>query len=168
MHRRRFANTGDSKNFPSQIGYQVNKGSTPRQVVFTNAKKLRELGITRNLAFDETGDDIGFVAEIAKRGLNMFQIRSLAYGFVDDALNSVIRNDENRRRLAQQEYDLLKQYPIVDYLRISQTFEDGSYRFSDIDYRKYRKQYGLEGTTIMVTEFEEWAKNHSDLLLEKH
>lgn len=160
LHRRRFAQTAQGGINPSQVAYQVNRGSTPRQVLFTNAAKLRELGIERNLAFDETGDDMGFVAEIAQKGLNMFQIRSLAYEFVDDAINSVIRNDDNRRRLAAQEHELLLQYPIRDYLRISQKFEDGSYRFSDIDFRKYVKEYGLDTPIRTVSEFILWAAEH--------
>lgn len=156
FHRVRFAS-----NYPaSQTAYVVNKGSTPRQVTFVNGKGLALRGIKRNLDFDETGDDVGFVAEISKAHGDMFQIPCLAYGFVDDAVNSVIRNDENRKRLAAQEYELLKKYPMgTDYLRISQTFDDGSYRFSDIDYKRYRDYAQRPEKRVGLDEFLEWAKS---------
>lgn len=153
FHRVRFAS-----NYPaSQTAYVVNKGSTPRQVTFVNAKGLTIRGIRRNLDFDVTGDDVGFVAEIAKAGGDFFQIPCLAYAFVDDAENSVIRNDGNRRQLAAQEYALLKKYPMRNYLKITQTFEDGSYRFSDIDYGKYRKATGKTQETVTLEQFVRWA-----------
>lgn len=154
FHRVRFAS-----NFPaSQTAYVINKGSTPRQVTFVNARELLLRGVKRNLEFDETGDDVGFVAEIGKAGGDMFQIPCLAYSFVDDAVNSVIRNDGNRRRLAMKEYALLKKYPMGDYLKITQTFEDGSYKFSDIDYKKYRKISGRPQRTVTIEEFLAWVK----------
>ena len=155
FHRVRFAS-----NYPaSQTAYVVNKGSTPRQVMFISAKALLVKGIRRNLAFDETGDDVGFVAEICKNGGNLFQIPCLAYAFTDDAVNSVIRNDSNRRRLAQQEYDLLKQYPMGKaYLKITQTFEDGSYRFSDIDYSKYCEVSGNKKASVSIADFVGYMK----------
>lgn len=157
FHRVRFAS-----NFPaSQTAYVVNKGSTPRQVTFVNAKELTLRGIKRNLEFDETGDDVGFVAEIAKKGGDMFQIPCLAYAFVDDAVNSVIRNDSNRRRLAAQEYALLRKYPMRDYLKITQTFDDGNYKFCDIDYAKYREICGRPKINVAIEEFINWAKEKS-------
>ena len=153
FHRVRFAN-----NYPaSQTAYVVNKGSTPRQITFVNAKELIVRGIKRNLAFDITGDDVGFVAEIGKAKGDFFQIPCLAYSFVDDAINSVIRNDENRKRLAEQEYALLKTYPMSSYLKITQTFEDGSYRFSDIDFKKYREITGRPEAKVTLEEFIRWV-----------
>lgn len=155
FHRVRFAS-----NYPaSQTAYVVNKGSTPRQVTFVNAKEISLRGIRRNLEFDETGDDVGFVAEICKKQGDMFQIPCLAYAFVDDAVNSVIRNDSNRRRLAEQEYSILKKYPMRDYLKITQTFSDGSYKFSDIDYKKYRELNGRPQKTVTLEEFSQWVKS---------
>ena len=152
FHRVRFAN-----NFPaSQTAYVVNKGSTPRQITFVNAKEIVLRGIKRNIAFDITGDDVGFVAEIGKAKGDFFQIPCLAYSFVDDAINSVIRNDGNRKQLAEQEYNLLKCYPMRDYLKITQTFEDGSYRFCDIDFRQYRKITGRPEKKVMIGEFLRW------------
>lgn len=155
MHRVRFANDF----FNSQTAYVTNKGATPRQVMYINALGLKQKGIRRNMMFDSTGDDVGFVAEIGKAHGNMFNIPCLAYAFVDDALNSVIRNDSNRKRLAQYEYSCLKKYPMIDYLRIPFTFEDGSYRFSDIDFTKYRKLTGLKSNIVPLENiYSVWRK----------
>ncbi len=135
LHRVRFANNKETYD----LAYTTNKGATPRQCMAINARLLKNKNIRRNHIFNPTGDDMGFVAEIAKNRGDMFNINCLAYAFVDDAVNSVIRNDNNRKQLANYEYNCLKKYPIKYYLRIPFTFEDGSYKFSDIDFTKYRK-----------------------------
>ena len=76
-------------------------------------------------------------------------------------MNSVIRNDDNRRRLASQEYELLKKYPMRNYLKITQTFEDGSYKFCDIDYGKYREICKRPKAEITIESFLKWAKEKS-------
>lgn len=151
MRRVRFAN----ELVNTQTAYVTNKGATPRQVMYISVKALREKHIRRNMMFDPTGDDVGFVAEIAKTSSNFFNIPCLAYSFVDDAVNSVIRNDSNRKELAQYEYRCLKKYPMADYLRIPFTFEDGTYKFSDIDYTKYRKITGLKSESVTLERFYE-------------
>ncbi len=148
--RVRFANNIEY----TQTAYVTNKGATPRSVTFINAKLIREKGIRRNMIFDPTGDDVGFVAEICKKKGNMFNIPCLAYSFVDDEINSVIRNDQNRRVLAEYEYDCLKQYPMKDYLRIPFKYEDGSYKYSDIDFAKYRKITGVGTNTVSLQKYE--------------
>lgn len=149
MRRVRFANELEN----TQTAYVTNKGATPRQVMYISVRALREKHIQRNMMFDPTGDDVGFVAEIAKTNSNFFNIPCLAYAFVDDAVNSVIRNDSNRKELAQYEYSCLKKYPMAEYLRIPFTFEDGSYKFSDIDYTKYRKIAGLKSEAVSLEQF---------------
>ena len=148
-HRVRFASSIEN----TQTAYVTNKGATPRSVTFINAKQTRRLGIRRNMMFDPTGDDVGFVAEIGKKKGNMFNIGCLAYSFVDDEINSVIRNDENRRALADYEYDCLKQYPMINYLRIPFKYDDGGYKYSDIDYTKYRKLTGLQSKKVTMEQF---------------
>lgn len=148
-HRARFANRVEA----TQTAYVTNKGGTPRSVTFVNAYMTHRLGIRRNMIFDPTGDDVGFVAEIGKKKGNMFNIPCLAYNFVDDEINSVIRNDQNRRALAEYEYDCLKQYPMIDYLRIPFRYEDGGYKYSDIDFTKYRKITGLKSRAVSLKSF---------------
>ena len=152
FHRVRFANS----DYNATHCYTTNKGSTPRQMMFVNIKGLRERDIKRNAMFDNpeigtTGEDIGFVAEIAKKRGDMFNINCLAYAYVDDALNSVTRNDDNRRILAEYEYECLKKYPIINYLRIPFTYEDGAYKFSDIDFTKYRKLCNKKSVSLELS-----------------
>jgi len=148
-HRARFANSFGN----TQTAYVTNKGATPRSVTYINAKEIRRRGIRRNMMFDPTGDDVGFVAEIGKARGSMFNISCIAYSYVDDEINSVIRNDQNRRTLARYEYDCLKKYPMIDYLRIPFKYEDGSYKYSDIDFTKYRKITGLKSRTVTIEDF---------------
>lgn len=146
-HRVRFASSYEN----TQTAYVTNKGATPRSVTFINARRIREMGIKRNMMFDPTGDDVGFVAEIGKKRGNFFNIPCLAYSYVDDEINSVIRNDQNRRQLAEYEYDCLKKYPMGKYyLRIPFRYSDGAYKFSDIDFTKYRKCTGLKTQNIPI------------------
>lgn len=146
LHRVRFANNKETyKN-----AYTTNKGATPRQCMTINADLLKKKGIRRSPIFNPTGDDMGFVAEIGKAKGNMFNVNCLAYAFVDDAINSVIRNDDNRKQLASYEYESLKTYPIKYYLRIPFTYEDGSYKFSDIDFTKYRKLCNKKSNKVEI------------------
>lgn len=153
VRKRRFAN---NKEFVITAA-KINSGNTPRQLMVVNAKKLRGHNIVRNEIFNPTGDDVGFVAEIAKNTLNFASICCFQYSYVDDKINSVIRNDENRKSLAAYEYECLKKYPMGKYyLRIPHTFEDGSYMFSDIDYKKYKKVTGLPSFNVSVSEVLDW------------
>lgn len=110
FRRVRFANQFAN----TQTAYVTNKGATPRQVMYVNAQLLKDNGIRRNLMFDPTGDDVGFVAEIAKKKGSFFNIPCLAYSFIDDSVNSVIRNDSNRRQLANYEESCIMKYPMKD------------------------------------------------------
>lgn len=155
FHRLRFGS-----RFPaSKTAYCCNRGATPRQLTFVNGKGLMLRGIRRNLAFDVTGDDVGFVAEIAKAEGNFFQMLCLVYDAVRDSRNnSTIRNNDNRRQLAAQEYALLKKYPMRDYLKITHKYEDGSYKYSDIDFRKYREVTGKKDEIVTLEQFAAWLK----------
>ena len=147
--RAHFANDIDN----TQIAYITNKGATPRSVTYINAKEIRRRGIHRNMMFDPTGDDVGFVAEIGTKLGSMFNIPCISYSFVDDEINSVIRNDQNRRTLARYEYECLLKYPFKDYMRIPFRYKDGLYKYSDIDFTKYRKITGLKSHTVTIEEF---------------
>ena len=146
FRRVRFANNIEN----TQTAFVTNKGATPRQVMFVNADGLKRKKIHRNMIFDPTGDDVGFVAEISKNFGEMFNIPFLAYSFVDDTVNSVIRNDDNRKILAEYEETCIRKYPMRNYMRIPFTFEDGSYKFCDIDFTKYRKVTGLCSKTVKL------------------
>ena len=154
FRRVRFANQLEN----TQTAFVTNKGATPRQVMYINAYGLRAANIKRNMIFDPTGDDVGFVAEIGKARGNMFNIPCLAYAFVDDAVNSVIRNDENRKRLAKYEEECILKYPMRHYMRVPFTFEDGSYKFCDIDFTKYRKISGVKTQSVPLSAFVKYMR----------
>lgn len=140
LHRRHFSQSLAA----AKTAYKVNAGPTPRHIVFQNVALMRALGLRRDPAFDPTGDDVGLVAVLAKARQSFFHIPCIVYSYVSDKDNSVIRNDGNRRTLATYEYEQLKRYPMGNkYLRIPFRFDDGSYRYSDIDFVKYRKYTGL-------------------------
>lgn len=136
LRRQRFCQGIDN----SQTCAFINRGATPRQVMVINAQRAHILGIHRNIMFNPTGDDVGFCAEILQNGGELFNIPCLSYDFVDDAVNSVIRNDENRRNLASYEELCLMKYEFGQhYMKKTFTFKDGSYKFCDIDWRAYHK-----------------------------
>ena len=148
FHRVRFANT----EYNAKHCYTTNKGATPRQVSFVNAMKLAELRVRRNNQFDINGDDMGFVAEITRKYGDLFNINCLAYAYVDDAHNSVIRNAENIKKKTNYTYECLKQYPIINYMRIPFRHKDGSYKFGDIDFAKYRKLCNKQSVSLTLEE----------------
>lgn len=140
LHRRHFSQSEAA----AKTAYKVNAGPTPRHIVYQNVALMRALGLRRDPAFDPTGDDVGLVAVLAKARQSFFHIPCVVYSYVSDKENSVIRNDSNRRQLAAYEYRQLKRYPMGrSYLRIPFRFEDGSYKYSDIDFTKYRRCAGL-------------------------
>lgn len=149
FRRQRFCQGIDN----SQTMAIINRGATPRQCMFIHARRLEEMNIHRNLMFDPTGDDVGFCAEILQNGGELFNIPCLGYDFVDDAVNSVIRNDDNRRQLAAYEEQCLMQYEFGrHYMKKTFTFDDGSYKFCDIDWKAYHKMKGTSPRKIMLEE----------------
>ena len=159
-HRRHFANTDDAVS----VAYKVNAGPTPRQVVFQDVARMRRLGIRRDPAFDPTGDDVGLVAVCAEARQDFFHIPCVVYGFVDDSVNSVVRNDGNRRQLAAYEEQQLMRYPMGRrYMRVPFRFEDGAYRFSDIDFARYRKATGAPTYKVPLSGVEGLAEWPTDL-----
>lgn len=153
LRRQRFCQGIDN----SQTMAKINSGATPRQVMIVNAKRLYEKNIHRNMLFDPTGDDVGFCAEILQNGGTMFNIPCLSYDFVDDSINSVIRNDNNRRQLASYEEACLMLYDFGKYyMKRTFTFDDGSYKFCDIDWKAYHKYKGTTPNKILLEELHEY------------
>lgn len=156
-HRQHFANTEGAVD----TAYKVNAGPTPRHIVFQNVQRMREKGIKRDSAFDPTGDDVGLVAVCAKARQDFFHIPCVVYSYVSDSENSVIRNEENCRSLAAYEQEQLMRYPMGrKYMRVPFRFEDGSYRFSDIDFQKYRRVTGAATYAVKLNEIRglpEWT-----------
>lgn len=138
LHRQHFSNKPEL----AKRKYTINLGPTPRQTKILNMKGIYKAGIRMPDAFNLHGDDIGFAAEVLQQGYSCFNIPCLCYDFIDNAVDSVVRdphNPEKNRWLHKLEYDGLQQMEIKDYLRESFTYPDGQYMFGDIDWRKYHK-----------------------------
>lgn len=126
----------------NRLMYIVNSGPTPRQVTLLNVRGLHRAKINRNMIFDPHGDDVGFCAEILANGGGCFNIPCLAYDYVSEKCDSVVRTPETSKKLHAYEFESLQKYPIKDYLRTTFTDEEGNYMWGDIDWRKYHKIHG--------------------------
>ena len=124
----------------AKLKYIVDCGPTPRQVTFMNIKGLKRLGIDRDVErFDRHGDDIGFCAVILSNGGHCFNIPCLAYDYISEKCDSVVRTPETEKELHAYEYAKLQEYPIKNYLRTTFKDEEGNYMWGDIDWRKFHK-----------------------------
>lgn len=131
----------------ASIKYQINREVTPRQTKILNVKGIYKAGVNIPKAFNLHGDDIGFVAEVLQYGYDCFTIPCLCYDYIDDKVDSVVRdphNPEKNRHLHKLEYDALMKMEIKDYLRETFKFPDGQYMFGDVDWRKYHKLHGTK------------------------
>lgn len=132
----------------AQTMYQINKGPTPRQTKIINVRAAHKNNLRMPEEFNLHGDDIGYAAHVLEQGFSCFNIPCLCYDYVDDAVNSVVRDPSQpeskaNRRLHKLEYDALQQMDIKNYLRETFKFDDGQYKFGDINWQQYHK---LEGT----------------------
>ena len=126
--------------------YMINKGPTARQTKILNVKLCKKQRLLVPEEFNLHGDDIGFVAEVLQRGFSCFNIPCLCYDYVDEKLNSVVRdpkNEESNRWLHQLEYEALQKMEIgkQGYLRETFKFDDGQYKFGDVNWQKYHKAH---------------------------
>lgn len=143
IRKQRFSNHADL----ADTKYQINKGPTPRQTKILNARGIKKAGIRMPEAFNLHGDDIGFAAEVLQRGYSCFNIPCLCYDYVDDQVDSVVRdphNPDKNRPLHKLEYDGLMKMEIKYYLRETFKFPDGQYKFGDINWQKYHKLHGTK------------------------
>lgn len=150
IRRQRFSNHPEC----AQIMYQINKGPTPRQTKLLNIRGIYKNKLWMPEEFDLHGEDMGYAAEVLQRGFSCFNIPCLCYDFIDDATNSVVRDWRNpdsaaNRALHRAEYTALQGMEVRSYLRESVKFDDGQYKFGDIDWRKYHKLRGTRPITEM-------------------
>lgn len=95
----------------SKLKYIIDSGPTPRQVTFVNVKGLYRAKIDRDMIFDKHGDDIGFCAVILAKGGHCFNIPCLAYDYISEKCDSVIRTLETEKALHKYEWDMLQNTP---------------------------------------------------------
>lgn len=145
LRKQRFSNHREC----GETKYQINKGPTPRQTKILNVKCCKKNDLWVPEEFNLHGDDIGFVAEVLQRGFDCFNIPCLCYDYVDEKLNSVVRNpvdEEANRWLHKLEYDALMEMEVgkKGYLRETFKFDDGQYKFGDINWQKYHKVHSTK------------------------
>ena len=138
IRKQRFSNHQDC----GEIKYMINKGPTPRQTKILNVKGCKKHNLRVPDEFNLHGDDIGFAAEVLQQGFSCFNIPCLCYDYMDDQVDSVVRdphNPDKNRWLHKLEYDALNNMEIQHYLRETFKFDDGQYKFGDINWQKYHK-----------------------------
>lgn len=140
IRKQRFSNHREC----GETKYMINKGPTPRQTKILNVKCCKKNNLWVPDEFNLHGDDIGFAAEVLQQGFDCFNIPCLCYDYMDDQVDSVVRdphNPDKNRWLHKLEYDALKEMEIgkKDYLRETFKFDDGQYKFGDINWQRYHK-----------------------------
>lgn len=126
---------------------QVQCGKTPRRTKILNVARLVENDLWCPREFRFHGEDIGNLAMYLQYDWQVFTICNLVYDFTpetDAALPSTLRSrdEDQNRAIHQEEFESLQSYDIADYLRINKAYEDGSYMYGDVDWRKFRKVTG--------------------------
>lgn len=122
---------------------QVQSGKTPRRTKILNVQRLVENDLWCPPEFRQHGEDIGNTAMYLQYGYQVFTICNLTYDFVpesDPNLPSTLRDreEQHNRAIHAQEFESLQQYDIKNYLRVNKAYEDGSYMYGDVDWRKFR------------------------------
>lgn len=148
IRKQRFSNHREC----GEVKFMIDKGPTPRQTKILNVKCCKKNGLRVPEALNLHGDDIGFAAEVLQKGFHCFNIPCLCYDYVDEKDNSVVRNpkdEESNRWLHRLEYDALNDMEIGKsrYLRETFKFDDGQYKFGDINWQKYHK---LKNTSPII------------------
>lgn len=144
-----------NQRWASTSTVQVQCGKTPRRTKILNVKRLTENDLWCPPEFYSHGEDIGNLAMYLQNDWQVFTICNLVYDFVpetDISLPSTLRSrDEKKNRsVHKKEFDRLQAYEVRDYLRINKSYEDGSYMYGDVDWRKFRK---ITGQASYVHEF---------------
>lgn len=125
----------------------VQGGKTPRRTKILNVERLVENDLWCPREFRVHGEDIGNTAMILQYGWEIFTIGALTYDFIPETsvnLPSTLRSrdEERNRAIHQAEFNSLQRYDIKHYLRINKAYDDGSYMYGDVDWRKFRAHTG--------------------------
>lgn len=126
---------------------QVQYGRTPRRTKILEVSRLVENDLWCPPEFRFHGEDIGNTAMYLQYDWQVFTICNLVYDFVPETdinLPSTLRDrdEEKNRAIHAEEFKHLQEYDIKDYLRVGKRYDDGSYMYGDVDWRKFRKATG--------------------------
>lgn len=141
-----------NQRWASPVTLQVQCGKTPRRTKILNVARLVENDLWCPPEFRFHGEDIGNLAMYLEYGWQVFTICNLVYDFTPETdvnLPSTLRSrdEEKNRAIHAEEYEHLQEYEIREYLRINKAYEDGSYMYGDVDWRKFRKVTGQNSFT---------------------
>lgn len=136
-----------NQRWASTLTLQVQQGKTPRRAKIINVRRIAENNLWTPDEFSHHGDDIGAAALYLENGWQVFTICSLTYDFTpehDAKLPSTLRDrdEELNRAIHEEEFDNLQEYELRNYLRVTKSYEDGTYMYGDVDWRKFRKETG--------------------------
>lgn len=150
------AGSVQNQRWASSHTLQVNCGKTPRRTKILDVARLTENGLWCPDEFLFHGEDIGNTAMYLENRWQIFTVCNLVYDFVPETdlnLPSTLRDrDEDKNKsIHLEEFENLQNYEIKDYLRINKSYEDGSYMYGDIDWRKFRKITGEQSITHEYT-----------------
>lgn len=141
-----------NQRWASSLTLQVQCGKTPRRTKILNVERLVDNDLWCPKEFRFHGEDIGNTAMYLQYGWQVFTIDNLVYDFTPETdvnLPSTLRSrdEEKNRSIHRNEYRHLQGWDIADYLRINKTYEDGSYMYGDVDWRKFRQLTGQASYT---------------------
>lgn len=136
-----------NQRWASSLTLQVQCGKTPRRTKILNVERLVENDLWCPPEFRFHGEDIGNTAMYLQYDWQVFTICNLVYDFVSETdvnLPSTLRSRDEAKNKAihEQEFTDLQRWDIADYLRVNKAYEDGSYMYGDVDWRKFRKLTG--------------------------
>lgn len=146
------AGSVQNQRWASSLTVQVQCGKTPRRSKIMHVDRLLDNGLKVPKAFTYHGDDIGATALYLEYGWQVFTICNLVYDFTPETdvnLPSTLRDrDEDKNRAVhEEEFANLMQYEITEYLRVTKQYDDGTYMYGDVDWRKFRKATGQNSYT---------------------
>lgn len=126
--------------------YILNGGATPRQTMIWNTARMEEHGVRLNLEhFGVTGEDIGLMATVLEKGLDVFTTPSFAFDHWPENVNlekSMIRDESTLPLLMEYEYEVLQNYEIgANYLK-EKTIPGSAHGWKDVSWQKLAKFRG--------------------------
>lgn len=130
--------------------YVLNGGATPRQAMIWNIARMEGHDIRLNLEhFGVTGEDIGLMATVLEKGLDVFSTPSFAFDHWPEDINlekSQIRDKDTLPLYMEYEYEVLQNYEIgPNYLK-EKAIPGSAHGWKDVSWQKLAKFRG-EPTT---------------------
>ena len=137
----------------NQTRYILNGGATPRQVMFWNVGRMALNDVRLNLKhFGVTGEDIGLMATVLEKGLDVFCSPSFAFDHWPEDVNltrSTIRDENTLPLFMEYEYDVLQEYEIgPNYLK-EKAIPGSPHGWKDVAWAKLAKFRGEPMQRVM-------------------